>query len=150
MSTPVMDLKAKLLGSIAARRLVLVCGAGLSMSAPSRLPSATVLAERCFDSYRPNDPGMPAALRGDLEGLANYFLERDTLVQVFIHAVVPWRALVAAPNIGHDAVADLLMIAAVDHAITTNVDQLIKKAIRAFPRDFPAPFDAREAPTPTS
>jgi hypothetical protein len=41
------DLLASLLGSIEMNRLVIFCGAGLSLAAPSTVPTATALAAKC-------------------------------------------------------------------------------------------------------
>src|SRR5438876_11066314 len=99
----------RLLASIAADRLVLMCGAGLSMAEPSRLPSALSVARTCFDRYQGLHPDIPPALRDNLEALADYFVDRATLQSVFIRRLVPWDTLVSAPNEGHEAVADLLL-----------------------------------------
>ena len=77
-----------------AGRLLVVCGAGLSMAPPSSLPSARAVAERCFDKYRlESDPNCDLALRDNLEALAEYFAELNTLQSVFIEHLVPWPAL---------------------------------------------------------
>ena len=69
------EIKARLLGSMNSGRLLVVCGAGLSMAAPSTLPSAKTVAERCFDKYRlKSDPHCDLKLRGDLEALAEHFV----------------------------------------------------------------------------
>jgi hypothetical protein len=45
------------------------------MAAPSNLPSARAVAERCFDKYRlESDPNCDLVLRSDLEALAEYFV----------------------------------------------------------------------------
>jgi len=63
-----------------AGRLLVVCGAGLSMAAPSNLPSARAVAERCFDKYRlESNPNCDIALRSDLEALAEHFAGIDAL-----------------------------------------------------------------------
>ena len=54
----------RLLASMNAGRLLVVCGAGLSMAPPSSLPSARTVAERCFDKYRLEaDPNCDLGLR---------------------------------------------------------------------------------------
>ena len=64
--------RARLLASMKAGRLVLLCGAGLSMAPPSSLPSAWTVAARCYDRYVMSiDPACPQELRGDLESLAD-------------------------------------------------------------------------------
>lgn len=42
----------RLLASMNAGSLLVVCGAGLSMDPPNSLPSAREVAKRCFDKYR--------------------------------------------------------------------------------------------------
>ena len=92
------QLKAQLLASMNAGRLVVVCGAGLSMAAPSSLPSARRVAERCFDEYRLTaDPDLNPDFRFDLEALAEHFAHLATLKTVFIETLVPWPAFVRPP-----------------------------------------------------
>ncbi len=68
-----------------AGRLVIVCGAGLSMAAPSNLPPAWRVAEASFDKYRQTvDPTCDIAMRHDLEAFAGHFADQHTLQSVFI------------------------------------------------------------------
>jgi hypothetical protein len=62
----------RLLGSIEANRLVLLCGAGLSMPPPSSLMSAARVGEVCYDRYEPTKT-LPAAMRGKIDELAGHF-----------------------------------------------------------------------------
>jgi hypothetical protein len=56
--------KASLLASMDAGRLVVVCGAGLAMAPPSNFPSARRVAEMGFDKYVPDaDPHCNPELR---------------------------------------------------------------------------------------
>ena len=65
-----------LLASIDADRLVILFGAGLSMAAPSRTPSAAALASICSDRYRSStNYEFPADIRSDLEQITDYFYE---------------------------------------------------------------------------
>jgi hypothetical protein len=99
------------------------------MAAPSRLPSALEVARRCFDRHQAIRPDLPVVLRDDLEGLANYFLDRDLLLMYFVTTLVPWTDVVARePNVGHEAVADFLLTGAARFAVTTNFDWLIETA----------------------
>ena len=91
-------LKARLLASVEADRLVIVCGAGLSMAEPSCLPSARSVAHTCYDKYRLSaDPECNPALRDDLEALADHFVALGTLGFLghnlirFIEEVLPAR-----------------------------------------------------------
>ncbi len=45
------DTERMLLESIAAEKLVVLCGAGLSMAPPTKAPSAATVAERCRKNY---------------------------------------------------------------------------------------------------
>ena len=67
-------LKERLLNSIENDRLVLFCGAGLSMSKPSRVPSAAELAKICSETYvRDYGTKLPDEIAVDLEKMAEYF-----------------------------------------------------------------------------
>lgn len=137
---------ARLLGSIHAGRLVIVCGAGLSMAPPSRLPSALRVAEACFDRYRLNiDANADAALRHDLERLAQHFADADTLESVFIETLVPWADFVRPPNAGHAAVADLLVTKAAAAGLSANYDVLIERCAVENGFDFQNSLDGDEA-----
>jgi hypothetical protein len=113
-----------LLGSIEANRLVLFCGAGLSMPAPSSLMSAVNVSRRCYDDYQIET--LPANLRDDIEALAGYFLGTGQFESVFIDRLVPWSELVGEPNTGHAAVADFLICHAAAAALSANFDALIE------------------------
>jgi len=54
--------RTRLLGSIEGNRLVLLCGAGLSIPAPSGLMSAVQVSRACYDKYLPIME-LPAAMR---------------------------------------------------------------------------------------
>jgi hypothetical protein len=64
------DIAARLLASIHSNRLVILCGAGLSMAPPSNLPSAARLAQNCADRYHEiTGQLLDDDLRTDLEKL---------------------------------------------------------------------------------
>jgi hypothetical protein len=67
------------------------------------------------------------------------------LVQVFVRRIVPWSELVAEPNSGHQAIADLLLTSAADVAVSTNYDQLIEMSAWNFGADFTASLDGNDA-----
>lgn len=73
------QLKLKLLASIQQKRLAVFCGAGLSMSPPSSLPSAKVVAEKCTTEYAKSalEPPIPDATKLDLGLLAEYFVANN-------------------------------------------------------------------------
>jgi NAD-dependent SIR2 family protein deacetylase len=120
---------ARLLESIEMDRLVILCGAGLSTSSPSNLPSAKELANFCFDKYE-NDTGcrLPDSMRNNLEELAMYFWQGNNFKTTFIQSLIPWPKLFQDPNPGHFAVADFLGCGVIEFALTTNIDYLIEKA----------------------
>ncbi len=115
----------RLLQAIEASSLVLLCGAGLSRAAPSNLPSAVHVANICYDKYAPIQE-LPAALRGDIDKLAAFFFDGKQFEPVFIRTLVPWAELVGPPNIGHAAIADLLICRAALTAVSANFDPLIE------------------------
>lgn len=119
------EIRTRLLGAIEADSLVFLCGAGLSMSAPSYLPSAAAVANECFDTWLPNET-LPPALRGDVDLLAGHFHARGDFESIFINRLVPWDKLAGVPNLGHIAIADLLMSRAAYAALSANFDPLIE------------------------
>ena len=59
---------AKLLAAMNSGRLVILAGAGLSMAAPSNLPSAATLGKQIADQYRLHTSlSLPTVLESDLE-----------------------------------------------------------------------------------
>jgi hypothetical protein len=129
-----------------AGRLVLLCGAGLSMAPPSSLPSAWRVAELCFDEYRLKiDPHVDPILRGDLEALAEHFVGLNTLKTVFIEHLVPWMDFERPPNIGHAAVADFLIAKTVVAGLSSNYDKLIERCAWEYGADFRGSLDGDQA-----
>lgn len=140
------QVKSRLLASMLAGRLVVVCGAGLSMAAPSSLPAAWRVAQDCFDNYQVNvDPDINPDLRHDLEALAQHFVDLGTLESVFIQALVPWGDFVRPPNAGHAAIADFLVTKAAAAALSANYDMLIEQCAVANGFDFQNALDGDEA-----
>jgi hypothetical protein len=125
---PILDhnLLIRLLGSIEANRLVILCGAGLSIPAPSNLMSAVRVAQTCYDKWTATQ-ALPANLRDDIELLAAHFHAQGQFVSVFIGALVPWNELVGEPNEGHAAVSDLLISRAANAALSANFDPLVEQ-----------------------
>lgn len=136
----------RLLTSMNAGRLLVVCGAGLSMAPPSSLPSAWRVAEQCFEKYRLEaDPNCDLALRNNLEALAEHFAGLNTLQSVFIEHLVPWPAFVRPPNTGHAALADFLITRAAVAGISSNYDTLIERRAWDYGADFRGSLDGDEA-----
>lgn len=129
-----------------AGRLLVVCGAGLSMAPPSSLPSARAVAERCFDKYQLEiDPGCDVGLRDNLEALAEHFVATNTLQSVFIDHLVPWASFVRPSNAGHAAIADFLLTRAAAAGISSNYDTLIERRAWDYGADFRGALDGDEA-----
>ena len=118
--------RTRLLGSIEANRLVLLCGAGLSIPQPSRLMSAVQVSHECYDKYQPIS-ALPPAMRDDIDQLAGHFYSTGEFESVFIGTLVPWNDLAGESNPGHAAVADLLISGAVVAALSANFDLLIEQ-----------------------
>lgn len=123
------ELRDRLLNSIENDRLVLFCGAGLSMAAPSRVPSAAALATFCKEKYeREIGAKLPDTFATDLEAQAEHFAANDQLVQTFIGRLIPREPFRLDPNVGHFAIADFLSSQVVDFVLSTNVDRLVEVA----------------------
>jgi hypothetical protein len=120
------------LAAIAARRLVLFTGAGLSMPAPSNLPLARALAVQCADKHEMlTDQLLGADVRDNIEAQARLFHERGQLQSYFLERLVDWRPFNGQPNAGHYAIADLLLCGAADLSVSANVDALVELAAEA-------------------
>jgi len=123
------DTATRLMESIAANRLSVLCGAGLSMAAPSSLPSAARIASDCATAYQQKvGQPLPPEASGDIEKMALWFRSRNQFDGLFIRTLVPWWLFKAAPNTGHEAVADFLGCGVVREVVTTNFDRLVESA----------------------
>lgn len=126
-----IDLKTgveKALDALFADRLALLCGAGLSMAAPSSLPSATELARKAKQKYDATYGVNRAPLPDSINDQAEFFFQRGELASVYLRTYVDRDAFAAEPNRGHIAAADLLLTGAITTAVSTNVDCLIEVA----------------------
>lgn len=141
LDPPIID---RLLGAIEANRLVLLCGAGLSIPAPSNLMSAVEVSRSCYDKYHAIRV-LPMAMRDDIDQLAGHFYGNHEFESVFIDALVPWNDLVGAPNPGHGAVADLLISRAAYATLSSNFDLLIEQAAQLLKVALVGALDGREA-----
>lgn len=137
------DTAERILGSILGGRLLILCGAGLSMAPESCVPSAADLAEDCFHKceiavgHRPPDDA-----KRDLEKLTQHFLSRGELDSLFTASLVDWEPFNGTHNRGHAAIADLLSCEALRYGISTNIDVLIESAAKALGnRTFDASLD---------
>jgi hypothetical protein len=118
------ELTTRLLGAIETDSLMFLCGAGLSVAAPSSLLSAITVSEICYDKWQPTE-ALDPALRKDVDRLAGHFHARGDFKKVFIR-LVPWNELVGCPNSGHAALADFLISRAAHAALSANFDPLIE------------------------
>ena len=140
------EIKTRLLASMNAGRLVVVCGAGLSMAPPSSLPSAQTVAELCFDEYhRIADPNCDPALRGNLEALAEHFVALNMLESIFIERIIPWSRFMRPPNLGHAAVADFLITRLIVAGVSTNLDTLVERRAWDYGFDFRSSLEGNQA-----
>lgn len=140
------EVKTRLLASMAAGRLIIVCGAGLSMAPPSSLPSARAVAQKCFDAYRVSiNPEIDPAYRDNLEGFAEYFAGRGELKSVFIPNLVPWDDFARPSNPGHAAIADFLLTGSAVASLSTNYDNLIERQAWDYGADFHGALDGDQA-----
>lgn len=135
--------RTRLLGSIEANRLVLLCGAGLSVPQPSGLMSAVQVSRACYDRYVPI-MALPAAMRDNVEELARHFYDSGEFASVFL-GLVPWSELVGQPNEGHIAAADFLICRAIEAVLTANFDPLIENWATSMKVDMRPALDGQEA-----
>lgn len=115
------------LDGILNNRLVLVAGAGLSMAAPSNLPSAARIAADAKAEYDSRYGGIKPPLPASIEDQAEMFFQAKEL-GIYLKEFVDQDVFAAQPNAGHVAVADLLLSHGLQAAVTTNVDILIETA----------------------
>lgn len=119
---------AAMLGSLLSDRLTLLAGAGLSMAPPSSLPSAAALAASAKQKYDAMFGATRAPLPAGVEDQAEFFFQRGELGTVYFRKFIDQHAFAGRPNSGHYAAADLLLVRAIQTAVTTNVDMLIETA----------------------
>jgi hypothetical protein len=119
---------AAALDSIYADRLAILCGAGLSMASPSNLPSAAQLASTAKREYDSRYGATRAPLPTSIEEQAEFFFQRGELGTMYLRTLIDVHAFAGRPNAGHTAVADLLLVRAIQTAVSTNVDTLIVAA----------------------
>ena len=134
----------RLLGSIEANHLVLLCGAGLSIPSPSNLMSAVGVSRACYDKYQ-HTKVLPPVMRDGIDQLAGHFHGTHECESVFIDSLVPWDELVGEPNAGHAAVSDLLIRRADDAALSANFDPLIEQWASSKKISMQGALDGQEA-----
>lgn len=117
--------------AIIGNRLALLCGAGLSMSSPSSLPSAPALAAQAKRKYAAKYGGTRPPLPDGIEEQADFFFQRGELGTLYLRTFIDPHAFASPYNEGHAAVADLLLVGGISTAVSTNVDTLIEDAGQA-------------------
>lgn len=138
-----------LMAAIAAERLVLFCGAGLSMAPPTCLPSSATVADLCIAAHS-SETGqhLPNNMNGRLDLVADHFANCGLLEKYFLKKIVPWPRLQSLnTNAGHRAVADFSLTRMAAATITTNYDTLIEDSARRYGADFLASLCGAEART---
>jgi hypothetical protein len=134
----------RLLGSVEANRLVVLCGAGLSIPSPSNLMTAERVANVCYDKYRPIHE-LPATMRGQVDQIAGHFYDSQEFESVFLGSLVPWGELTGEPNKGHAAISDLLITRGLAAALSANFDMLIEQWAWSRKMDLHGALDGVEA-----
>ncbi len=138
--------RTRLLSSIEANRLVLLCGAGLSIPAPSNLMSAVRVSEVCYDKYQATEE-LPPDMRQNIDALAGYFYSRSPqeFESLFLGSLVPWNSLVGEPNAGHAAVGDFLISRATAAVLSANFDNLVEHWSNSHKNAMRGALDGQEA-----
>lgn len=134
----------RLLSATETNSLVFLCGAGLSMAAPSNLPSALQISRKCYDAWQPVTM-LPIDLREDIDRLAGHFHTDGTFGSIFLKRLVPWNELDGFPNDGHAAVADLLVCHGARGVLTANFDRLIEQWAGSRKIELRGALDGQEA-----
>ena len=114
--------------ALLAQRLAVIAGAGLSMAAPSHLPSAWKLAERAKTEYGLQWGASKPPLSDDIEAQAEFFFAHNELQTVYLATLIDRHAFAGRPNPGHLAIADLMLSHTIQTVVTTNVDVLVETA----------------------
>ena len=109
-------------------RLTLLCGAGLSMAAPSSIPSAAQLAKKAKDKFDAIYGSTRHPLPATINEQARFFFERDELYTVYLQKYIDQDTFSAQPNSGHFSIADLMLVRGIKTTVSTNVDTLIETA----------------------
>jgi len=119
---------AEALTSLLSDRLAVLAGAGLSMAPPSLLPSAATLAARAKATYDAIYVPPRAPLAISIEDQAEFFFAKGQLGTVYLQTLIDRDAFAGPPNEGHYAIADLLLVRALQTVATTNIDFLVETA----------------------
>lgn len=140
------ELQQSLVIAIEDDNLVVLCGAGASMDAPSCLPSAAKVGAECRHRFKEIFTyELPEELGTDLEKIAQHFFA-NTQLPTFLLRVVDWtRFIDAVPNECHKTLADFLLCGATNVVVSTNYDTLVEDACRTLGQiDFDAVIDGNK------
>lgn len=140
------DTIEKLIVTVQQEQLVVFCGAGISLAAPSAVPTAAVLTAICVAEYNTRGlSSLPAGATATLGALTEHLFSHD-LQSFFVRDLVPWREFHRNANAQHMAIADLLTSGAAAFGLTTNFDALIELAAMELGEDaFTSALDANQA-----
>lgn len=116
------------LDAIFQNRLAAICGAGLSMAAPSSLPSAWTVAQRAKSNYDALFGAERPPLSDDIEEQAEFFRSRNQLSGMYLRTLIDPDTFSGPSNGGHFSIADMLLTSAMQLVLSTNVDTLIEQA----------------------
>jgi hypothetical protein len=116
------------LNSLLNHRLCVLAGAGLSMAPPSNLRSAAIIAALAKEKYDATYGATRQPLPAGIEEQANFFFNRGELDSVYFLRLIDQHEFSGRPNPGHYAIADLLLVHALQLGLTTNVDTLVEIA----------------------
>ncbi len=146
LSEQMDEIIKRLVVSIQQGQLVVFCGAGISMAAPSSVPSAAALTLQCVAQYNLRGlPALPSDVSRTLESLTEH-LFASGYQSLFVRDLVPWRPFGRDPNAQHEAIADFLTAGAADFGVTTNFDGLVELSAMELGEDrFDASMDANQA-----
>src|SRR4051812_6479525 len=99
--------------SLFSDRLVLLAGAGLSMAPPSSLPSAANIAFAAKRKYAAVYGATRLPLPNSVDEQAQFFFLQNELATVYFRTLIDPNAFSSRPNAGHFAIADLLLVRAI-------------------------------------
>ena len=84
--------------ALLAQRLAVIAGAGLSMAAPSHLPSAAKLAERAKAIYGVQSGAAKQPLPDNIEAQAEFFFGHNKLQTVYLATLIDRHAFAGRPQ----------------------------------------------------
>ncbi len=110
----------KALDALFAGRLALLCGAGLSMAAPSSLPSAATLAWKAKQKYDATYGADRLPLPESIDDQAEFFFQRDELASVYLRSYAYDLIQKLVPGLTEQKISEILgkeLVAGEDYVI---------------------------------